>query len=97
MPLTKRELGDLDPTAWMLRFEALDHLKHFRADRGGIADTEPQHSLKAHRTRGSRELFPLLLGSGIRLFENLAKTPIELGGPTVSEGNFVSHLAYQVR
>lgn len=40
---------------------------------------------------------PLLLGSGIRLFENLAGTPIEFGGPTVSVGNGVTHLAYQVR
>jgi hypothetical protein len=41
-------------------------------------------------------LVPLLLGSGIRLFENLATVPIELGGPTVREGNGVTHLAYQV-
>jgi dihydrofolate reductase len=40
---------------------------------------------------------PLLLSSGIRLFENLASAPIELDGPTVSEGNGVTHLAYQVR
>jgi dihydrofolate reductase len=41
-------------------------------------------------------LVPLLLGSGIRFFENLATAPIELKGPTVSEGNGVTHLAYDV-
>ena len=42
-------------------------------------------------------LVPLLLGRGVRLFENLASAPIELEGPTVGEGNGVTHLAYQVR
>ncbi len=41
-------------------------------------------------------LVPLLLGSGIRMFENLASAPVELDGPTVSEGNGVTHLAYYV-
>lgn len=41
-------------------------------------------------------LVPLLLGSGIRMFENLASAPIELEGPAVHEGNGVTHLAYQV-
>jgi dihydrofolate reductase len=42
-------------------------------------------------------LVPLLLGRGIRLFENLDSTPIELENPTVSEGNGVTHLHYDVR
>lgn len=41
-------------------------------------------------------LVPLLLGSGIRLFENLAGAPIELDGPTVNKGNGVIHLTYRV-
>ena len=41
-------------------------------------------------------LVPLLLGQGIRFFENLASAPIELQGPTVNEGNGVTHLSYQV-
>ena len=41
-------------------------------------------------------LVPLLLGEGIRFFENLASAPIELQGPTVSEGNGVTHLCYRV-
>jgi dihydrofolate reductase len=39
-------------------------------------------------------LVPLLLGTGIRLFENLGTVPIELENPVVSEGNGVTHLAY---
>jgi dihydrofolate reductase len=39
---------------------------------------------------------PVLLGEGVRWFENLAKTPIRLGTPTVVEGNGVTHLAYPV-
>ncbi len=41
-------------------------------------------------------LVPVLLGCGIRLFENLGSAPLELDGPTVSEGNGVTHLSYQV-
>lgn len=41
-------------------------------------------------------LVPLLLGSGIRFFEYLASAPIELEGPTVNEGNGVTHLSYRV-
>jgi dihydrofolate reductase len=41
-------------------------------------------------------LVPLLLGGGIRLFENLATAPIELENPVMSEGNGVTHLAYRL-
>lgn len=41
-------------------------------------------------------LAPLLLGKGIRFFENLATAPIELDQPVVSEGNGVTHLSYRV-
>jgi len=41
-------------------------------------------------------LVPILLGGGIRFFENLASAPIELQGPTVNEGNGVTHLSYRV-
>jgi dihydrofolate reductase len=39
----------------------------------------------------------LLLGSGIRLFDRLAGTPIVLGSPTVIAGVGVTHLRYPVR
>jgi hypothetical protein len=39
---------------------------------------------------------PLLLGEGIRFFDNLTSAPIELEGPTVIEGNGVTHLHYRV-
>jgi dihydrofolate reductase len=41
-------------------------------------------------------LVSVLLGDGIRLFENLATAPIVLESPVVSEGNGVTHLAYKV-
>jgi dihydrofolate reductase len=41
-------------------------------------------------------LVPLLLGNGIRFFENLKSAPIELETPSVSEGNGVTHLAYRI-
>jgi dihydrofolate reductase len=41
-------------------------------------------------------LVPVFLGEGIRFFEDLTSAPIELGGPTVSEGNGVTHLHYNV-
>jgi dihydrofolate reductase len=40
-------------------------------------------------------LVPLLLGSGIRYFEDLTTAPIELDGPAISEGNGVTHLSYR--
>ncbi|GAA3854577.1 MULTISPECIES: dihydrofolate reductase family protein [Amycolatopsis] len=39
---------------------------------------------------------PVLLGEGVRWFENLAKVPVRLSNPTVVEGNGVTHLAYEV-
>ncbi|HEY0537654.1 MAG TPA: dihydrofolate reductase family protein [Actinoallomurus sp.] len=43
------------------------------------------------------DLVPVLLGTGVRWFENLAKAPVPLGDPAVIEGNGVTHLAYTVR
>jgi dihydrofolate reductase len=40
-------------------------------------------------------LVPALLGDGIRFFEQME--PAELDGPTVIEGDRVTHLVYQVR
>ncbi|MBO2448987.1 dihydrofolate reductase family protein [Actinomadura barringtoniae] len=42
------------------------------------------------------DLVPVLLGSGVRWFENLGKSPVQFGDPTVIEGNGVTHLAYEV-
>ena len=39
----------------------------------------------------------VLLGSGVRLFDRLAGTPIALGTPTVTPGVGVTHLRYPVR
>ena len=43
------------------------------------------------------DLAAVLLGSGVRLFNRLADTPIDLGNPTVSAGVGVTHLRYPVR
>lgn len=40
---------------------------------------------------------PVLLGRGIRFFDNLAAAPIRLSDPEVVEGHGVTHLTYQVR
>jgi dihydrofolate reductase len=42
------------------------------------------------------DLVPLLLGSGIRLFDRVGNAPITLGNPTVVEGVGVTHLSYPV-
>ena len=42
-------------------------------------------------------LVPVLLGQGIRFFDNLGATPIELEDPEVVEGTAVTHLYYRVR
>ena len=39
----------------------------------------------------------VLLGSGVRLFDHLAGTPVALGDPTVVAGVGVTHLRYPVR
>ena len=39
----------------------------------------------------------LLLGDGVRLFDDLARTPTVLGNPTVTAGVGVTHLRYPVR
>lgn len=44
----------------------------------------------------SIDLVPLMLGSGVRLFENLVGTPSTLGDPTVVAGVGVTHLRYPV-
>ncbi|GLY85805.1 dihydrofolate reductase family protein [Actinoallomurus iriomotensis] len=43
------------------------------------------------------DLVPVLLGTGVRWFENLATAPARLEGPEVIEGQGVTHLAYSVR
>jgi dihydrofolate reductase len=43
------------------------------------------------------ELVPVLLGEGIRFFDNVAGTPLMLENPTVIEGDRVTHLIYRVR
>jgi len=43
------------------------------------------------------DLAAVLLGSGVRLFDRLADTPIVLGNPTVIQGVGVTHLRYPVR
>jgi dihydrofolate reductase len=42
------------------------------------------------------DLVPVFLGEGVRWFENLGKSAIRLGNPTVIEGNGVTHLAYSI-
>jgi dihydrofolate reductase len=42
-------------------------------------------------------LVPVLLGDGIRLFDNLRDAPILLDDPEVIEGPRVTHLQYRVR
>jgi dihydrofolate reductase len=39
---------------------------------------------------------PVLLGEGIRFFDGLEKTPVQLKAPRVVEGNGVTHLYYEV-
>jgi dihydrofolate reductase len=45
----------------------------------------------------SIELVPVLLGEGIRFFDNLSSPPVMLENPTVIEGDRVTHLTYKVR
>jgi dihydrofolate reductase len=45
----------------------------------------------------SVNLVPVLLGKGIRFFDNLSGTPVELEGPRVIEGTGVTHLYYRVK
>jgi dihydrofolate reductase len=41
-------------------------------------------------------LVPVLLGGGVRLFEHLGTTPIELESPRVIEASGVTHLTFRV-
>ena len=41
-------------------------------------------------------LVPVLIGSGVSFFGDLAKPPVRLGDPDVVRGNGVTHLTYQV-
>ena len=43
------------------------------------------------------DIAAVLLGSGVRLFDRLAGTPVVLGNPTVIPGVGVTHLRYPVR
>jgi dihydrofolate reductase len=42
-------------------------------------------------------LVPVLMGDGIRWFDNLRHTPVMLEDPTVTEGSRVTHLDFSVR
>jgi dihydrofolate reductase len=43
----------------------------------------------------SIELVPVLLGEGIRFFDNLTISPIMFENPTLIEGDRVTHLSYR--
>jgi len=43
------------------------------------------------------DLVPVLLGQGIRWFDNIAEAPVTLDDPEVTEGRGVTHLYYHVR
>ncbi len=43
------------------------------------------------------DLVPVLLGEGIRFFDNLSRAPVALEGPDVIEGTGVTHLIYRVQ
>lgn len=43
------------------------------------------------------DLAAVLMGAGVRLFDNLASAPVVLGDPTVVAGVGVTHLRYPVR
>jgi dihydrofolate reductase len=43
------------------------------------------------------DLVPVLLGRGVRLFDNLDGTPLRLHGPRVIQGTGVTHLYYDVK
>ena len=43
------------------------------------------------------DLVPVLLGQGIRWFDNIAKAPVTLDDPELTEGRGVTHLYYRVR
>ncbi len=43
------------------------------------------------------ELVPVLLGSGIRFFDNVENTPVRFEDPEVIEGTGVTHLRYRLR
>ena len=45
----------------------------------------------------SVDIAAVFLGSGVRLFDHLAGTPVVLGNPTVIQGVGVTHLRYPVR
>jgi dihydrofolate reductase len=42
------------------------------------------------------DLVPVLLGEGVRWFDDLGKAPFHLENPTVIEGDRVTHLSYRV-
>jgi dihydrofolate reductase len=42
------------------------------------------------------DLVPVLLGRGIRFFDNLAGAPVKLDNPRIIEGDRVTHLYYRV-
>jgi dihydrofolate reductase len=45
----------------------------------------------------SVDIAAVLLGSGVRLFDRLAGTPVVLGNPTAIQGVGITHLRYPVR
>jgi dihydrofolate reductase len=57
-----------------------------------------QQCLNARLLDGlSVNLVPVLLGKGIRFFDNLSGAPVELEDPQVIEGTGVTHLYYRVK
>jgi dihydrofolate reductase len=80
-------------------FEALETARKIAGDRIVAVSTPTltQQYLDAGAIdRIVVSLVPVLLGKGIRFFDNLASAPIRLSDPTVVEGKSVTHLTFDV-
>jgi dihydrofolate reductase len=78
-------------------------VEHAKAAAGGkwVGVASPdiaQQALNAGLLDGVEvSLVPVLLGRGVRFFDNLGQTPRHLDGPSIVEGNGVTHLSYTAR
>ena len=81
---------------WRAQEQAINRFAQFRTEVHG-ADTIQQCLNAGLLDEIHIDIAAVFLGSGIRLFDHLAGTPIVLGNPTVIQGIGVTHLRYPVR
>ena len=107
------DTGGSDPLTFRVSEPSAEHIRSVTSGLGAVRQAKAAAGSKSVGVHGADtiqqllnaglldelnvDIAAVLLGSGVRLFDNLAGTPAILGNPTMIQGVGVTHLRYPVR